>query len=377
MKRFLAHKHSFVEAVQSPGGKAERAKDGVSICIPCFNSSSRLPETLRHLQRQQTPPGLRWEVILIDNASADNTAEVAESLWANCSTAPLRVVREVKAGLTFARVRAFAESAYEYVVFVDDDNWICEHWVATVYEILQNHPDVAACGGCGEPTFANDRIPEWFPRWKHFYAVGPQAENDGYVPLSKGQLYGAGLSLRRSAWFGLQSKGFRCLLSDRLGDNLATGGDTEICLALQLAGWRLWYDSRLEFKHFIPPERLSEKYMIRRMEGNGEADVWLDIYWALLRPSRKRFRRLPFSPERAQQIRESWLFHFCISLRSAFLGLQKLLEGRNRRDLNTISQWAVAVGRLRSLRFGPLRYRAFKRKLSRAKWLECNEVELR
>ena len=172
----------------------------VSICIPCFNSSARLPETLRHLQKQRTPEGLNWEVIVIDNNSTDDTAAVAVRTWADCNVAPLRLIREARAGLSNARECGLRESQSEIVAFVDDDNWVCDSWVALVDEIMTDHPEVAVCGGCGAPVFESQTGPEWFSRFQLYYATGAQVADAGYVPLSRGALYGAGMSVRKSAW---------------------------------------------------------------------------------------------------------------------------------------------------------------------------------
>lgn len=50
---------------------------GVSVVIPSYNGADRLPATLAHIAAQRVPPGLEWEVVLVDNASSDGTAEAA------------------------------------------------------------------------------------------------------------------------------------------------------------------------------------------------------------------------------------------------------------------------------------------------------------
>ncbi len=50
----------------------------LSVVIPAHNEAAYLPATLASLQRQQVPGG--FEVVVVDNASTDNTAEVAERL---------------------------------------------------------------------------------------------------------------------------------------------------------------------------------------------------------------------------------------------------------------------------------------------------------
>ncbi len=54
---------------------------GVSVIICCYNSSSRIIPTLQNLVKQRVPNHIPWEVIVVNNASTDNTGEVAKETW--------------------------------------------------------------------------------------------------------------------------------------------------------------------------------------------------------------------------------------------------------------------------------------------------------
>src|SRR5262245_13852353 len=120
---------------------------GVSIIICCHNSAARLPETLAHLAVQKTPPNLPWEVVIVDNASTDDTAEAARTFWPKDHPRPLRIVREESLGLSQARIKGLAEARYEYITFADDDNWLCPEWIQTVAATFQLHPEVGMLSG--------------------------------------------------------------------------------------------------------------------------------------------------------------------------------------------------------------------------------------
>lgn len=125
---------------------------GVSVVICCHNSARLLPPTLEHLKAQQVVGGIRWEVIVVDNASTDETAKVALRCWPNDFPVRLRVVAEPKLGLSHARERGFREAQFEIVGFVDDDNWLCEGWVAAVSDALTNDPDLGGVGSLVYPV---------------------------------------------------------------------------------------------------------------------------------------------------------------------------------------------------------------------------------
>jgi len=180
--------------------------------------------------------------------------------------------------------------------------------VDLVHKTLFSHPEVGACGGLGTPAFENGNVPKWLWQFQPSYALGPQGPCEGYVPSSRGYLHGASLSLRRSAWLELVSAGFKSILSDRKGADLSSGGDVEICYALQLAGWKLWYEPKLTFHHFIPMARLDWAYLIRVARGCGRSQPFLHIYEQQLYATNCTFRGIHVWPPIAQLISRSWLY---------------------------------------------------------------------
>ena len=95
---------------------------------------------------------------------------------------------------------------------------------------------------------------------------------------SRGYLWGAGLCLRKTAWATLAENKFDFLLSDRSGESLSSGGDAELCYALRLSGWRLWYEPRLTMQHYLPASRLTWSYLRRLSRAFGAATAGFDSY---------------------------------------------------------------------------------------------------
>ncbi|HMS35129.1 MAG TPA: glycosyltransferase [Ignavibacteria bacterium] len=262
-------------------------KQGVSIVICCYNSVDILPLTLQYIFKQNVPQHIPWEIIIVDNASKDNTQAVAKKEYesSNCLT-HFKIVNEPVQGLSSARRKGFDTAEYEYVVFCDDDNLLEKKFVSLVYEIMSNHAEIGVLGGQGKSEF--DISPaSWFNEWKNSFAVGKQAEYDGDITWSRGYVWGASMVVRKEAWKKLLSGGFKSILTDRKGNSLSAGGDTEICYALRNAGWKIWYDSRLKYKHHLPIERLDWMYLRKLFRGFGQASAGLDVY---LKESPKPFR---------------------------------------------------------------------------------------
>jgi glycosyltransferase involved in cell wall biosynthesis len=288
---------------------------GVSVVICCYNSCQRLSQTLAHLAAQQVRESVQWEVIVVDNASTDETSQVALTSWPVEASAPLRVVYEPQLGLSYARYRGYLEAKYEIISFVDDDNWVCPEWVQLVSEIMSQHPELGACGGLNEAK-CEVTPPEWFEQYKWCYAVGAQGQEVGDITCTRGYLWGAGLNIRKSAWQQLLSNGFRTRLSDRQGVALTSGGDSELCMALHLAGWRLWYEPRLRLYHYVPAHRLEWGYLRRLCRGFGRASAGYSPYYYALRQNPENLK---------EQFRQTWQGHIVDLLKNLLTHPYKLL----------------------------------------------------
>ena len=258
--------------------KPSATQEGVSIVVCCHNSARLLPETLSHLAAQQfSALQPSCEVIVVDNASTDDTAKVARECWPDDCPIPLRIVLEPRLGLSNARLRGIAEAKYSIVSFVDDDNLVNNDWVEIVSSVMSEHSEVGACGGQVEAQ-CEVAQPHWFERFQNYYAVGQQADQEGDITDTRGYLWGAGLCLRKKALERLVEDGFKFLLSDRKGEALSSGGDAELCYALKLTGWRLWYEPQLRLRHFLTAPRLQWNYLRRISRGFGAATAGIDSY---------------------------------------------------------------------------------------------------
>jgi hypothetical protein len=74
----------------------------------------------------------------------------------------------------------------------------------------------------------------------------------------------------------------KSILTDRKGDSLSSGGDYELFYWTYILGYKITYDERLIFKHYIPNSRASLDYLYRLAYGLGQAAALLEIYQHLL-----------------------------------------------------------------------------------------------
>ncbi len=248
---------------------------GIDVVICTFNGAARLPALFDALAAQSLD-GARWRVVLVDNASTDDTAERARRLWSR-NDVKLVVVSEPRPGQMHARERARQHLVHPFVCFCDDDNFLAPNYLMVALEFMEHDSAIGVLGGRGEAV-SDVELPAWFAHAAGGYAVGPQGETEGHVPLSRGFVYGAGMVLRREAWDDLLASGFRSRLAGRTGNGIKSGDDNELCLALALAGWEIHYSPRLMFKHAIPPRRLTEEYCRTLYRSFGDALPVLGAY---------------------------------------------------------------------------------------------------
>jgi glycosyltransferase involved in cell wall biosynthesis len=255
--------------------KLGNLSQGISIIICCYNSINRLQPTLHYLAQLIRPDGYELEVLIIDNASTDHTAKFSTEVWEELgSPYPLKVLYESKPGLSFARQCGIKAAQYTLSIFCDDDNWLAPDYLVKAAAVMALKPEVAIACGQIEPVF-EVQPPSWFFSIQQVLALGRLKDQSGYVepPVVP---WGAGMVLR-TEW--VKELGFKSLLSDRVGKQLSSGGDTEICYQFRLQGYKWWYDDELKLQHFITKERIEWDYLKRLYRGFGEATFQIQKYY--------------------------------------------------------------------------------------------------
>lgn len=233
--------------------------ESLSIIICYYNAGVKLIPTLTHIKNLDISGWEAVELILVNNCSDDNSNELAKNNLKDFNKFTWKIINEATPGLSNARLKAFSESKADFLLFCDDDNWLSPDYITKAIGIFKNDPEIAVLGGKGKPV-SEITIPEWFDKYKNFYATGEQMPRSGLVKGSRNVVYGAGMFVRRSAWDYIVSRGFKFYSLGRTGKKLSSGEDSEMCLAFQIAGFKIWYEDSLLFSHYIEPKRLTLSY---------------------------------------------------------------------------------------------------------------------
>lgn len=142
-----------MDLVTAPAAPAAPAVD-VSVIVCTRNRSGAMARLLEHLEHLIVPPGLRWELVVVDNASTDDTASMLASRH---TPLPMRVVSERTPGLSRARNAGIAAARGDLLLFTDDDCLPDAHWLAAMREEFARAPSLGVLGGRVELFDLRDR----------------------------------------------------------------------------------------------------------------------------------------------------------------------------------------------------------------------------
>jgi glycosyltransferase involved in cell wall biosynthesis len=232
----------------------------ITLAIPTYNGATRLPILLEKLQSQINVDHLKWEIIIVDNNSKDNTAEVVHHYQKNWKyNYNLKYFLETKQGAAFARLRAIKEASGEFIAFLDDDNLPETDWLYQAYKFGISHPYAGAWSGQIHGAYETPP-PEEFERIQAFLAIREHGDKPHLFEAENLRLPpAAALIIRKKAW--LESVPPIPSLAGKLPGLFVQGDDYEPLLYIHKRGWQIWYHPQLHTYHQIPAWRLEKDYL--------------------------------------------------------------------------------------------------------------------
>lgn len=198
----------------------------LSIIIPVYNEEHRLRACLDAISNLELTPD---ETIVVDNNSIDSSAKIAKSYDF------VKVIKENKQGLIFARNRGFNSAKGDILARIDADSIVHVDWSKVLLDSFDGSYYVGVTGPSYSLLLPRIRKPmttlwsKLYFLWTHmFYRV----------PV----LWGANMAIRRSAWNEIKNE---VCLNDK-----TVHEDQDVSLLLQAHGGRLKYNDRLRFTSY-------------------------------------------------------------------------------------------------------------------------------
>lgn len=232
---------------------------GVSILICTYNRRRVLAQTLEGLTRLRVPSGVEAELVLVCNACTDGSEDVGRE-WSARMPFAARVVVEPEPGLSVARNRAISEAQHDILAFTDDDVLVDPGWIDGLLEIYRTQgARVGVVGGRVDLWWGAVERPAWLPKELE-WLLASHDRGDQILELSTPDLFGANFSLRREVFDRVGP--FRTDLG-RKGKNLGGFEEAVFIESAIRAGFRVFYTPRAGVRHWVHPERATQRYMSR------------------------------------------------------------------------------------------------------------------
>ena len=112
----------------------------LSIVIPLYNAEAYIKDCLSSLVKQSIDPG-RYEIMVVDDGSTDNSLKVAKDFAANYPN--VRVIEQENQGVSAARNAGIDQARGTYLYFIDADDYLAQNTLDKVLnDALKRNLDV-------------------------------------------------------------------------------------------------------------------------------------------------------------------------------------------------------------------------------------------
>lgn len=161
----------------------------ISVVIPAYNEEKYLEACLDSLQKQVVKPD---EIIVVDNNSTDTTAAIAKSFG-------VRLIKEKKQGMIFARNKGFNSAKYDIIARTDADARVPKDWIKRIKNAFTQDKKLSAYAGAA--TFY--KIPKVMQPKNWLFGVWFEPFK---LVFGHDCLFGPNMALRKSAWNLVKNK---------------------------------------------------------------------------------------------------------------------------------------------------------------------------
>ena len=188
----------------------------ISLVICTYNRSRYLPGSLESINLQTIDKNL-FEVVVIDNASTDDTAQIVQNFISLNPTIHISYHFEKNKGLSFARNRGIAEAKSPLIAYVDDDVILTPDYLKELIFFFDKNPYAAGAGGKVIPKYESGSEPIWMNKYLAGFVgnVDHGSEIKRFTPSMK---YPAGCNMIYKKDILLKAGGFNNDLKFRSDD---------------------------------------------------------------------------------------------------------------------------------------------------------------
>ena len=240
----------------------------LSVIIATYNRAPHLRRALESLAGQTLAPE-RFEIVVVDNNSSDDTPEVCGRFAADYPWLNFMMVAEARQGVSHARNAGITNSRGEYLAFIDDDEEVNTGFAESYYRFFESHPEATVAGGEIVPLYEYTP-PEWLSGYTERPIAGTLRLGGKIREFPRNRFPGGGnMGVRRMVFerYGMFDPGL-----GRTGISLLAAEEKELIHRFRAGGEKVFYLPEAKVLHIIPKEKLSKEYFdkVTRMIGVSE-----------------------------------------------------------------------------------------------------------
>jgi glycosyltransferase involved in cell wall biosynthesis len=232
----------------------------ITVIIATRNRADSLRETLEDLAKQDTAGNFTYEVLVSDNGSTDNTAEVVKSIQAQFQA--LRYCYEAHPGKAYALNSAISQTQSPVIAFTYDDCRFEKNWLRVIWEAFQKQK-ADGVGGPSKPLIEGKR-----PAWLSDRLV----KQLGYINYGNEPFM---VQDRKKHVFIGTNHAYRREMFERLGgfdvNRIGNSEDVEFFQRVYKAGGKLFYEPKAVAMHKLEASRWTPKSLAARFFLQGRA----------------------------------------------------------------------------------------------------------
>ena len=235
----------------------------ILICT-CNPALDTLEKVLKSCRKQTFDPG-KYEIILVDNNSANPLSEV-KFIKDIPATSNFKLIEEKTQGLAYARIAGSKAANSDTFVFVDDDNVLDANYLQNLKHLQAQYPQVAAWGPGVISIEYRGAVPDWVKTNYSWLFQQKNIEETKFGSVAGWPDYypaGSGLCVTRAVmekYIHEFEKG-NLTLTGRTGKILSSAEDTQIVWTAVKIGLSAGTSPLLMLRHVIPSSRTSLAYL--------------------------------------------------------------------------------------------------------------------
>jgi glycosyltransferase involved in cell wall biosynthesis len=236
-----------------------------TVIICTYNRENNLPRCITALEQQEQVSDIKWEVLIVDNNSSDDTKKTVMQL-SEQSKLTIRYAFEPKQGLNHARNLGMQESKGNYYAYIDDDITVSKNWLHSMFHALTvNNADAMGGRIHLDPSI---QLPAWIsknPEMFGFLGFQDFGEKPMQVDGIKRYPFGGNMAFNRSV---IKTVGFFNTQLGRKGegtkkDELFKGAETDYFHRLaSVKNAKIFYTPDAIVYHHILPHQLKKDYFL-------------------------------------------------------------------------------------------------------------------